>query len=251
MKGVEIRNVTPENISEVGVFCVEIEKRRDGIQRKMDWFREWYREGLRIKMLFVDGKKAGFIEYVPGENAWRAVDARGYVFIHCIWVRVQGRGYGKMLLQECLDDAVGTNGVAVVTSEATWLPSKAFFLANGFQSVQEVPPHFELLVRQFKDSSLPRFKDAWEERAASYGPGLSVLYSDQCPYIDRGIKQIVALQEKHGFPVNFVRIDNCLQAQSSPGVTGVFTLLYDGEVITHKPRLPTKLLRRIIRDIER
>ena len=51
------------------------------------------------KNLYVEGEKklAGFIEYVPGEYAWRGVNAEGYMFIHCIWIaankhRKQGLG---------------------------------------------------------------------------------------------------------------------------------------------------------------
>lgn len=34
----------------------------------------------------------GFIEYLPGEHAWRAVHADGYLFIHCLWVVGKSKG---------------------------------------------------------------------------------------------------------------------------------------------------------------
>lgn len=247
MKNVDIRDITPANVSDEGIFCVEIERRRDGIEKKMDWFKDRFKEGLRMKKLLVKGKKAGFIEYVPGEYAWRTVEARNYVFIHCIWVRMAGHGYGGLLLQKCMEDARGTNGVAIVTSDEPWLPGKEFFVKNGFRLIQRAPPHFQLLVKQFQDAPLPRFNDGWDARCKRFASGLTVVYSDQCPYIDGAIKHIHSCQEKYGIPVDFEKLENCKQAQFAPGPSGVFTLLYNGKFVTHKPRLPTKLLRRIIK----
>jgi len=48
------------------------------------------------------------------------VHAPGYLLVHCIWVvgRAKKQGYGRRLLDECLEDArqAGAHGVAAVTS---------------------------------------------------------------------------------------------------------------------------------------
>ena len=54
-----------------------------GRQQKGCWLRENAQFGLRAKVLLLpDGQPGGYIEYVPGEFAWRGVDAAGYMFIH-------------------------------------------------------------------------------------------------------------------------------------------------------------------------
>lgn len=84
----------------------------EGYQIKRDWLKARFAEGLTIKVLYAEAarKVVGFIEYVPGEYAWRAVDAQGYLFIHCIWVspnayKEHGYGYGSRLVNECIKDA--------------------------------------------------------------------------------------------------------------------------------------------------
>jgi len=251
-----IVDVNESNIDERDIFCLKSKKNTDGYKNKVEWVKERFKEGLRLKLLLInEGPRRGFtsrgfIEYIPGEYTWRGIDAEGYMIIHCIWVvgKNKKHGYGRMLLEQCLNDAQEMNGVAVVTSEQPWLTSKGFFLKNGFKLVQKAPPYFELLVRQLKDAPLPRFSNGWQERATKYGSGLTVLYSDQCPYITSGVKYISAIAEKHDIPLRLVKLDDRRQAQSAPAPYGVFTLLYNGKFVSHRPGLPTKLLRQILEE---
>jgi ribosomal protein S18 acetylase RimI-like enzyme len=108
-------------------------------------------------------KCIGFIEYIPGEYAWRAVDAQGYLFIHCIWIspnKYKRTGYGSLLIQECIKDAKkeGKYGVAVVTSEGPFMAGKDLFIKNEFESIAKVKPSFELMINRLKKGPLPRFK---------------------------------------------------------------------------------------------
>lgn len=75
--------------------------------------------------------------------------------------------------------------------KGTWLADKAFFLKHGFHPADEAPPSFELVVNPFDDGPVPRFPDDWAERAAKYGDGITLLRSDQCPYIDSAVQTIV------------------------------------------------------------
>jgi hypothetical protein len=66
-----------------------------------------FTEGFTVKHLVFGRaeKPNGFIEYTNGENAWRAVSATGYLFIHCIWMNpnnVKQKGYGSILVKDCL-----------------------------------------------------------------------------------------------------------------------------------------------------
>ena len=125
-------------------------RKTEGWRRKLEWVTARFAEGMKIKMLELPAR--GFIEYIPGEYAWRAVDAKGFMFIHCLWIvgQSRGKGYATLLLDECKDaKKAGMNGVAMVTSEGNWLVGKRFLLKHGFETIDHAPPSFELMVKRF------------------------------------------------------------------------------------------------------
>jgi hypothetical protein len=77
MPDVTLVRVGPENLRECGIGCL---RNRDnpGYERKAKWLRKRFAEGLRF-LLFRDekGNPLAFLGYVPGEFAWRPVDAQG------------------------------------------------------------------------------------------------------------------------------------------------------------------------------
>ena len=154
----KIIEVTADNVDQTGFFCYMSKRKTEGFQRKLNWLKDRFAEGMRIKMLALPER--GFIEYIPGEYAWRAVNAKGYLFIHCLWIvgKSKGKGSAGKLLDECINDAkaAGMNGVAMVTSERIWLAGKDLLLKHGFESVAEVPP-FNLMVKKFGDVPSPSF----------------------------------------------------------------------------------------------
>jgi GNAT superfamily N-acetyltransferase len=156
---IEIIDTNPDNVCDYG-FCGYKSIKQEGYKRKIDWLRERFSEGMRFKVLHSakDGS-VGFIEYIPGKYTWRAVDADGYMVIHCIVImsrRYKGKDYGSLLLEQCLQDAKKENmqGVAVVTRKGTWMAGKDLFLKNGFEVVDQAPPDFELVVKKFKRTHL-------------------------------------------------------------------------------------------------
>jgi len=117
---VEIIAVDATNGAEYGFFCYRSKPKSEGYRRKLAWLGQRFSEGMKIKILYEKGRPVGFIEYIPGEFAWRAVRAKNYVVIHCLWVvgRGKGKGYGSRLLNDCVEDArkMQKHGVAMVTS---------------------------------------------------------------------------------------------------------------------------------------
>jgi len=109
-----------------------------GRERKRCWLQANAKFGLRAKMLLApDGEPAGYIEYLPGEFAWRGVEARGFLFIHCVWIfrkQHQRKGWGRVMIEACLNDArkAGMHGAAVMVRDGAWLADRRLFLANGF-----------------------------------------------------------------------------------------------------------------------
>ena len=102
MEGIEIIDTNADNILEYGV-CGYKNIKRAGYLEKVEWLKERFQEGLKIKTLYTDKDGTqGMIEYIPGEYCWRPVDAGGCMLIHCIFSGskkiYKGKGYGSLLL---------------------------------------------------------------------------------------------------------------------------------------------------------
>jgi ribosomal protein S18 acetylase RimI-like enzyme len=246
----KIIDVTAENVDETGFFCLMSRRTSDGYQRKLKWLKARFEEGLRIKMLDLSDGGRGFIEYIPGEYAWRPVEASGYLFIHCLWVvgKSKGNGYAKLLLRECLADArrCGAKGVAMVTSEGNWLVGKKLLLRRGFKSVDLAPSGYELLATDFGPAPPPLFPTDWDRRAARFGKGLTIVRTDQCPYLDDAVNTAFEVARDRGIPANVVELTSARDIRErSPSPYGVFTIVLDGEVLSHSYQ-PKKKLNEIL-----
>lgn len=232
-----IVEVNSENVSERGFFCYMSKRRSEGYQRKLKWLMDRFDEGLKIKMLDLRQGGRGFIEYVPGEFAWRAVNAERYMFIHCIWVagKSKGKGYATLLLNECVKDAKKTEmkGVAVLTSEGNWLVRKRFFLKHDFESVDKHSP-FTLMVKKFDNAPSPSFSGNFEERLAPYGKGLTIIRSDQCPYIDAAVKAALDTAKELGISTKVIELKSSEDVRnSSPSPYGVFGIVHNGRLVSY------------------
>jgi hypothetical protein len=128
----EIDTVDETNVAEHGFFCYKSKPKSPGYQKKLDWLRERFAEGLKIKILYENERTVGFIEYIHGEHTWRVVNAPGQLVIHCLWVvgRAKGKSYASRLLDECVEDALqqGKSGVVIVSSRGNWLAAKRYSL---------------------------------------------------------------------------------------------------------------------------
>ena len=191
-----------------------------------------------IKILYEGGRSAGFIEYTPGEQAWRVVEAAGYLVIHCLWVvgRRKGKGYGSRLLDACIEDArrMGRPGVAMVTSKGVWLANEKVLVKNGFQDVGSAPPSFSLLVKTIGDGPTPRFPQDWDQRARAYGSGVTVVYVDQCPYMPDAVSHTRQVFEERGIPTRAVKLEGGAAVRArSPSAHGVFGIVHDGKLFAY------------------
>lgn len=234
----KIIDVTPENVDEAGFFCLMSRRKSEGWRRKRRWLDARFAEGLRIKMLDLDEGGRGFIEYIPGQHAWRPVEADGWTFIHCLWVvgKSKGKGFGSLLLEACLADAehCGSRGVAMTTSEGNWLAGRKLLLSHGFECVDRAPPAYELLISPLGPADPPRFPTDWDRRAARFGRGLTVIRTDQCPYLDDAAATAVRLAHDRGLEATVVELDSAEQIRKrSPSPYGVFTILLNGKVLSH------------------
>jgi len=250
MERIKIIDTNADNILEYGV-CGYKSIKRAGYPEKIEWLKKRFPEGMKMKTLYSDKDGTqGMIEYIPGEYCWRPVQASGYMFIHCIFVgfkrAYKGKGYGSLLVDECLEDAKkeSMQGVAVLTRKGAFMAGKELFVKKGFEVVDTAPPDFELLVKKFnKNSPTPKLKGNWEKRLSQYGQGLTIIRADQCPYSVKNVKEIKETAEKiYGLKPSIIELKNCQEAQNSPCPFGTFCIVYNGKVIAHHPVSNTRFV---------
>ena len=229
-------DVNIDNVSETGFFCYMSQKKSVGYQKKLAWLRSRFAEGLQIKMLG-QGQR-GFIEYIPGEYAWRAVHADGYMMIHCLWVvgKSKGKGYGSALLDACIKDAnkAGMKGVAAVVSQGNWLIGRKILKQHGFKSVGQAPPAFELMVMPFGNAPLPTFVEDWDQKSADLGKGLTIVSSAQCPYLEKATSIIQETAGEIGIKHRVIELESSQEVRrTAPSAYGVFNVVYNGQLISY------------------
>jgi len=243
MTDIQIFDLTPENIADYGICGYKNTKKHLELRRKIDWIKEYYPKGLRIKaLLSKKGGYQGMLEYIPGKYAHRPVDAEGYMFIHCIFVgfkkEFKGKGYASLLIDECIKDAKETkmHGVAVVTRKGSFMAKKNIFVKKGFVSVDKAEPDFQLLVLKFTEKVRnPKFKDL-KKPLENYKVGLFILRSVQCPYTEKNVNAIIkSAKEKFDMKPNLIELTDVNAVQNSPCAFGSFCIIHNGEILSHHP----------------
>ncbi|MDM9630894.1 GNAT family N-acetyltransferase [Robiginitalea aurantiaca] len=226
--------VTPENAIQESFFCIK-DTRRQGFKDKLQWFGKRFKEGLRIKILKnEEGKRLGFIEYVPGRNAWRPIDADNYMFIHCTYIysmKERSKGYGSILISEAEKEAkaLGMDGLCVMTSNGGWLANKDLFRKNGFEQI-ETKDRFELLSKTWiADADKPKFHN-WTEQQKKY-KGWHLRYADQCPWNEKSVFAILNVALDYGVELKVSKINTVNEAKRAPSGFGVFSLLHNGKLL--------------------
>ena len=248
----EIVSVTPENIREHPQAICFINPSHECYNKKVEWFRKQYKNGLRIKILYIRGEKrsAGFIEYVPGEYCWRSVSAKDYMFIHCLWIygkKYQNQGLGSLLIKEVEKDSQGMNGVAVVTSDNSFMANKTIFLKNGFNVVSESGKD-QLLVKQFNKGSLPSFNVSIEK--LNQYKGLTIIYSRQCPWVARFMEEVKPLLVKENIKPSVFEIKTSKEAQNAPSVYSVFNMIHNGKILADRYISTTRFMNIIRKELK-
>jgi len=234
-----IRTIDAHNVDEHGFFCYMSKPKSPGYRQKRTWLEARFAEGMRIKILHeVGGRDVAFIEYLPGEYAWRAMHAPGYMVIHCLWVvgKGKGKGYGSRLIQECLQEArtQGKQGVTMLTSDRVWLAHKQIFLKNGFTQIDQAPPSFQLMAARFGSGPDPSLPKDWDQRSRAFGPGLTVVRTPQCPYIENAVNALLEHARERGLPARAFELTSAREVQErSPSAYGVFGSVLDGRLLSY------------------
>ncbi len=243
MSEFKIIQTTEKNVLEHGL-CGYKSLKRPGFPEKVNWLNERLKEGLVIKTLYSEEKRTqGMIEYIPGEYCWRPVSAKGYMFIHCLFVGFKkdykNKGYASSLIDECEKDAKDSSkdGVAIVTRKGSFMVNKDIFIKRGYEVVDKGGSDFELLVKKYNQKAKdPRFINNEERAKMEYGKGLTIIRADQCPYTVKNVNEIkeTALNQ-FGIKTKIINLENCKEAQNSPCIFGIFSIIYEGNIVAEHP----------------
>ncbi len=233
-KGITLDKVGPENLASCGIGCLT-NPTHVGYRPKVDWLERRFAEDLRFLLYRApSGKPLAFLEYVPGEKAWRPVDAKGWLFVHCLWVYPAGQkvgGLGRRLIQACLAEAqqLGAIGVAAMVSDGPWMAGKKIFFKEGFSEVAEAD-RFQLVAYRLKRGPVPRFRDV--SRNLARLRGLHVLYAPQCPMLPKSVADLSTMAAEQGLELKVTEFTTARQAQNAPSYYGVFNLVWNGRLLS-------------------
>lgn len=226
--------ITPENIASEHLSCIiRTKKAHPGVEKKRAWLADRLHEGHVFRKL--RGWECAFIEYAPLETAWVPVLGENFDYIYCLWVQgaPKGRGYGRQLMEACIADARarGRSGVCMLgaNQQKAWLSDQGFARKFGFRAV-DTAGEYALLALSF-DGTAPRFSES-AKRQAIEARGLTVYFTDQCPYIDQRIEKLRAYCAENAIPSQFVRVASLAQAKALPCAFNNWAAFYNGEFIT-------------------
>ncbi len=229
--------ITEENMLEHKDVICYINQKHPTYHLKIEWLNQRFKEGYTIKLAYQDGvkKAAGFIEYVPGKYNWRAVEADDYMFIHCIFIgakKNQGVGLGKMLIEECEKDTkeLGLKGIAVLTSDDTFMAKKDLFLKNGYEVIETAKPKYTLLAKKFTEAEAPKILD--NSACLKDYKGLHLFYSKQCPWVARMVDELRDEIKAWNIDIEVHELTTPEEARKAPSPYGTFTLTYNEKVLS-------------------
>lgn len=245
-----IIQTTDKNVLEHGL-CGYKSLKRPGFPEKIKWLKDRLNEGLIIKSLYSEELGTqGMIEYIPGEYCWRPVSAKGYIFIHCLFVGFKkehkNKGNASRLLDECEKDAKESKkeGVAIVTRKGSFMVDKGIFLKRGYKVIDKGGSDFELLVKKYNQEAIdPKFINNEQTLRKKYAKGLTIIRADQCPYTVKNVNEIKeAAINKFGIKPKTITLENYKEAQNSPCVFGIFCIIYKGSIISEHPISSTRFV---------
>lgn len=234
----EIIDVTGENIEQEHICCAISNNTDCQVRAKKEWLMQRFGDGLVFKKLDVRGKC--FIEYIPAENAWAPIEAKGYMYIDCLWVsgKYKGQGYSNLLLDACIADsrAKGKKGLVILSAKKKlpFLSDPKYLKYKGFETADTVGPHYELMYLPFeKKAKEPRFKESVRNPRVS-GKGYVLYYAHQCPYTAKYVPLLAEIAEKNQVPFLAVRFETAEQARCAPAPFTSFSLFYNGKFVTNE-----------------
>ena len=234
----EYIRITKENLESEHICCAISNNSDIQVLSKKKWLSDCFEDGLVFLKSLERGKC--FIEYIPAENAWNPLDAKGYMYIDCLWVSgsLKGHGYAGELLDECIKDSKDKKmkGLCVLSSckKKPFLSDPKFLEHKGFRVADEADNGIQLWYLPFSEKAeKPRFKVCARHPHIDE-KGYVLYYTDQCPFNARYVPILIETAKKHSIPFKTIKLQDKKEAQNAPTPVTTYALFKDGEYITNE-----------------
>lgn len=240
--------LTKENIDKEHICCAFSDKKcTEGYELKKKWLKQEFDNGYVFRRL--DARAKVFIEYVPAEKAWIAVDAPNFLMINCLWVSGQYKcqGHAKVLLQSAIDDAKaqGKSGLVTVvgTKKFHFMSDTKWLLGQGFKTVEVLTNGFSLLALTLDNAaSTPSFKACVKNGECDEKEGLVAYYTNRCPFTDYYVNSsLLVLAQENNIPLKIIKLETMQQAQKAPTPATIFSIFHNGRFLTTDMSICTEL----------
>ncbi len=234
-----IISLDKNNINEEHICCAFSDKKcKESYEAKKEWLKKEFDNGYVFRR--IDARAKVFIEYCPAEKGWAPVLAPDYLLINCFWVSGQYKlqGYGKVLLKAALDDAQKTGKKGLVTIAGTrkfhFMSDTKWLLRQGFEVCEELPYGFSLLVKKINPQAPnPYFAESVKTGECDNKTGLTVYYSNRCPFSEFHVKNtLIETAKKRTLPLEIIKLNTRQEAFNSPTPATIFSLFYNGKFVT-------------------
>lgn len=244
----EYIRVTEDNIENEHICCAISNNNDVQVASKKAWLKERFKDGLVFLKSVERGKC--FIEYIPAENAWNPIDAKGYMYIDCLWVSgsFKGHGYSNDLLEECIKDAKkqGKNGLCILSSakKKPFLADPKYLKYKGFEKCDEADNGIELWYLPLKKANKPAFKQCAKHPEIKE-KGYVLYYTNQCPFNGKYVPILIEMAKKNNIKFKTIHIDNKKDAQNAPTPITTYALFFDGKYLTNEQMNEARFLKLI------
>lgn len=243
-------HITEDNLYNEHLCCIiRTRKFHPGIDAKRKWLADRLKEGHVFRKL--NERATVFIEYAPLEVSWVPIVGDNYYYIYCLWVlgEYKGKGYGRELMEYCLNDAKenGKSGICMLGSkrQKSWLSDQSFAKKYGFEVVDDTENGYELLALSF-DGTVPKFAgNAKKEKIDN--KDLTIYYDMQCPYVDQKINYVKKYCEENDVPLSLIQVKTLKQAKGLPCVFNNWAVFYNGKFETVNLLSDINTLKRILK----
>ncbi len=134
------------------------------------------------------------------------------------------------------------DGLLIITGKKKmhFLADGSWLLKNGFKEIDKTDSGFTLLsykidedLKDVQTEKTPKFKDQVYTGECENSNGLTVYYSDRCPYTDYYVNTVLKESAmKRDIPIKSVYLTTVKDVQNSPAPSSIFSLFYNGKFLT-------------------
>lgn len=171
--------------------------------------------------------------------------------INCFWVSGQfkGKGNGKKLLQQCIEDAKGMDGIVAISSDKKrpFMTDPKFLKYNGFEIIDEAPPFFKLWgLRTNEKAEHPKIMETAKSGTCPDTDGITAYYSNTCPFTDYYTNQLLRKYAKEKeVPLTVHHIKSKEDGHKMPIPWIINSVFYKGELVSLEMKVERHLNRLI------